>query len=338
MFCGFGVFRRIRRYRHGVRMGRTLFHVMASSDGELLITDSRTLAKTRAKCPPESAHDLAAVTQCVREVMDPEKHKREKLLTGAVCVRPLDVSAPIPGQSGMHGMVFLHFQSPTAIFLDSKSGRAYISCNSPHLSNRDQLSKAPDETLSQMWLQEFGGDSQNYRSGGPRLLVRQTTKVGEVESYFNQIEGVNEQIQTQSPESKASVEVAYILERTSSVVPPAVKTNNFVQRKKSPKTATPRTPMMLPRVIKTAHRFPNGCRVMVEINHRVDPVKIVVFEQRSMTSETFLAPRSSFQNSIAEVGCDCIPHSCVVLPAQPCLCVAGRGPWMDKCHRQKAAM
>ncbi len=55
-------------------------------------------------------------------------------------------------------------------------------------------------------------------------------------------------------------------------------------------------------------RFPNGCHVMLEISHMEDPIKVVVFEQRSMVSTTLLAQRSRFE----QLGVLQVRGACVV--------------------------
>ena len=303
---------------------------MASSNGEVRITDSRTMATTTTSCAGEDAANLAAITACVREAMTPEDPDKKKLRSQATCARALDISStPGTSEQDFHGLAILHFSSPTAVLYDQNSGQVFIaSGGNEHqqhgtgvLQDRKRLSKNPDQVLSQLWKQHFAhvAPTQNgaeVLSGGAVTisnhsdreavvsLVDSTQHPAEEETNDDQ-STISSSSSSSSNEGRACCYVIKSQHPSSQSVPRAVprtvQTNNFtstanaVRRVEAHAAVASPSPRLLPRVIRTAHKFGNGCRVMVEINHRTDPVKVVVFEQRTMTSETFLVDRSRLQ-------------------------------------------
>lgn len=317
-----------------MRIGRTLYHVMASSNGEVQITDSRTMATTTTSCAGEDAANLAAITACVREAMTPEDPDKKKLRSQATCARALDIaSTPGTSEQGFHGLAILHFSAPTAVLYDQNSGQVFIASggNEKHqrgtgvIQDRKRLSKNPDQVLSQLWKQHFAhigplrddGAIDALPGGAVPISTHSDRQavVALVDSTQQPADEEDDDQSTNSSSSSSSLSSSsdgraccYVItaQQTSlnpvpRTVPRTVQTNNFTSkanatsRVEAQTTVASPSPRLLPRVIRTAHKFGNGCRVMVEINHRIDPVKVVVFEQRTMTSETFLVDRSQLK-------------------------------------------
>ena len=354
---------RSRTFRHGVRLGRSFYHVMASTTGELRITDSRSMTTTVATCPEgegeEAASDLRVVTKCVRETMQLQTAEAQALLSQDVCATPL-VLADDPTSSntrtgaepGVRGLAFLHFVGPTVVLFDQKSGRVFVAGGGKRgsggvLPDRKTVARDPRAVLQTLWRDRFAAADAAANNAGhghadidgtsaPTILgngvigvtsstdsaavvlhvnatqrrrqrQRQRQRHGSGGSSSSSSSDSSDDDDSDDSDGKSSSRrllLSYVIETRGGASdadngggggPPGhhVQTNNFTGGSSS--TPSPRASVLLPRVIRTAHRFRStGCRVMVEINHRVDPVKVVVFEQRSMTSQAFFLARDQF--------------------------------------------
>jgi hypothetical protein len=276
---------RYRTYRHGVRLNQSFYHVMASTNGELQITDPHTMLVTRAPFPTAAteADNPMAVARRVQEALQEaaDGPRLRRLNEQGVVVVAADAGDQSSSGSSGSGRVsesserlaVLHFAGPTAVFFDRARGAVQVV--GKFVVDREAFARTPGAVAQGLWQQHFGagagaagGRNRNRNSRPPRPVVRVT--VGMETSDVVQAVDDAQDFDADGPvcyELAPTVAAGAAEGDVVSRLPTSVITNNnnFVaDRRLSPRSAhsprspwsprSPRPTLLLPRVVRSAYR------------------------------------------------------------------------------------
>lgn len=177
-FC---FFNSSERYRHGIRIGNNFFHVMASTNGEVKITDPRTMEVKniqvkKSEFSKYQAGNLQSVADFVKKYIESSSSKEE------YPVHAITFTIPTYGEGitrSADAVVMVHYHRPTTVIFDRKNSRVFISDTAP---DRRDLMKDPQNAINAVWSSHFTPNNNTIKIDQMTSPENIVSKIDELQS------------------------------------------------------------------------------------------------------------------------------------------------------------